>query len=296
MPVYLKPGVYLWTPLLFLVALCLSTHALGDSREFTWLERFPNSDLEQVDQKQVPEYRLLLGQLRIISKQIRSEEERLSGQLTRLTYRIPSGHSSRAAYEHFLAQLKTLGAEILFTCSSRDCGRSSEWATDVFGIANLYGVEREQNYLAARLVRDGKQYYIALYTIMRGNQRVYAHLDVIKTGEADEAAADPARTPGVVLPIRDSDFAVSFPETLRDFVERARKVPEQAVWIVLHTNGSSFTEATQRSEPFGNRLKLWLVSRGIAEQRIRTLSVGPLASAHNPAVPRERAELFLLTE
>ncbi len=296
MPVYLKPGIHFLASLLLLATLGLSTQALGDAREFSWLERFPNSDLEQVDQKQVPEYRLLLGQLRIISNQIRSEEQRLSGQLTRLTYRIPSGHSSRAAYEHFLTQLKTQGASILFTCSSRDCGRSSEWATDVFGIANLYGVEREQNYLAASLVVDGKQYYIALYTIMRGNQRVYAHLDILKTGEAGETVSGGATASGVVLPIRGSDFAVSLPDTLRDFVEQARKAPEQNVWIVLHTNGESLTEATQRSEPFGNRLKLWLVSRGIAEQRIRTLSVGPLAPAHHPAVPRERAELHLLAE
>lgn len=296
MPVYLKRGFPFWGFLLLGMLVSLPFQALADAREFAWLERFPNSDLEQVEQKQVPEYRLLLGQLRIISKQIRSEEQRLSGQLTRLTYRIPNGHSSRAAYEHFLAQLKTQGAEILFSCSSRDCGRSSEWATDVFGIANLYGVEREQNYLAARLVADDKQYYVALYTIMRGNQRVYAHLDVIETDADGEAPSGPSTSSGVMLPIRGNDFAASFPEQLRDFVEQARNAPEQVVWIVLHSQGSSFTEATQRSEPFGNRLKLWLVSRGIAEQRIRTVAVGPLAIAHHPAVPRERAELFLLAE
>src|SRR5690606_4135111 len=175
MPVCLKPGIHFLASLLLLATLGLSTQALGDAREFSWLERFPNSDLEQVDQKQVPEYRLLLGQLRIISNQIRSEEQRLSGQLTRLTYRIPSGHSSRAGREHSLSQLESQGASMLFTSSCRGWGGSSEWASDVFGMANLYGVEREQSCLAASLVVDGKHYHIALYTIMRGNQRVYAH-------------------------------------------------------------------------------------------------------------------------
>lgn len=294
MPVNLKPGIRLWVSLLLLTVISMPIRALGDPREFPWLERFPNSDLEQADQKQVPEYRLLLGQLRIIGNQIRSEEQRLTGQLTRLTYRIPSGYSSRDAYQHFQAQLKSRGAEILFSCSSRDCGRSSEWATDVFGIANLYGVEREQNYLAARLSVDARQYYIALYTIMRGNQRVYAHLDVVATDSAETTEVRGRMSQGVMLTIRGQDFVESLPEALKDFVEKARQASEQEVWIVVHTAGNSFSEATQRGEPFANRLKLWLVSRGIVEQRIRILAVGPLAPPHQPAVPQERVELFLL--
>src|SRR5690606_42021792 len=97
-------------------------------------------------------------------------------------------------------------------CSSRDCGRSSEWATDVFGIANLYGVEREQNYLAARLVADDKQHYVALYTIMRGNQRVYAHLHVIEPDADGQAPSGPSTSPGVMLPIPGDDLAAHCPD------------------------------------------------------------------------------------
>src|SRR5690606_6782186 len=177
-------------------------------------------------------------------------------------------------------------------CVSRDCGRSSEWASDVFKIANLYGVDREQNYLAARLVRDGKPHYVVIYTVMRGNQRVYAQVDVLAT----EAAGTPNGGPSVprpLIPWRDGDFTVSLPQALGAFVQAATEAPEKQVWVVVHTADDSVAGAMQRGQSMGERIKLWLGSRGIAAGRVQVLAVGPLAPSHDAPIPAERIELFL---
>jgi len=257
------------------------------------LPKYPFSTLEQVSTQEVPDYRLVLGQLRVIGNEIRSEQRWLSGEVKRITYQLTSGHNSQAAFSHYRDQLKTLGAEILFSCSSRDCGRSSEWATDVFKIANLYGVDREQNYLAARLEREGQLTYVVLYTIMRGNQRVYAHLELMTPSASPEGAVRSTSTRPLV-PLRGDDFAVPLQQALADFIPLAQQQPDKLVWVVVHTGGASVQQAQARGERIARRVELWLVSRGLVNTRIKTLAVGPLAPAHDPAVPAERAEFFLL--
>ncbi len=264
-----------------------------DGQGISFLPKYAFSTLEQVSTQEIPDYRLILGQLRVIGNEIRTEQRQLSGEVTRMTYQLTSGHNSQAAFSHYHEQLKALGADILFSCSSRDCGRSSEWATEVFRISNLYGVDREQNYLAARLEREGQLYYVALYTIMRGNQRVYAHLEVLAPDASPDGGAD-ASMLRPVIPLRGDDFGVPLPQALADFLPQAQAQAEKLVWVVVHTSGTSVREAQARGDRIARRVELWLVSRGLENARIQTLAVGPLAPPHDPAVALERIEFLLL--
>ena len=282
------------------VILCLGLllsvgFAKAAAPEFEFLPAYPNANLERSDQQEVPEYRLILGKLRVIGNQIRSPEQWLNGRLTRLTYRIPPGHGSRAAFDFYRTQLNSLGAEILFSCVARDCGSSSEWAIDVFRIAELYGLDREQNYLVARVRQEQSQYYVVLYTIVRGNQRVYAHLDVVETDTSGGGNSVTERM-RPVIPLNNDEFMARLPEVLADYVAQAAQAPDQNLWVVVHTQGVGYSEAVKRGESIAERVKLWLVSRGIDQSRVKALAVGPLAPAHDPAVAAERVEFFLLQD
>lgn len=288
-----------WLAGWLLILLALHARAGQAPLEFDFLSRFANSELERSERREAADHRVILGQLRIIGNQIRSEELRLAGELTRLTYLIPSGYSSATVFNHYLTQLTELNARILFRCSSRDCGRSSEWATDVFRIANLYGLDREQNYLVAALERDGRPYHVVLYTVLRGNQRVYAHLEVLAGAGGEGSAQAPTGVTSTVaratIPLRNDEFTLSLPETLADFVARAQQEKERQIWIVVHTEGESLAEARSRGQSIGERVRLWLQSRGLSESRIQILALGPLAPAHDPAIPPERVEVYLVT-
>ena len=83
--------------------------------------------------------------------------------------------STAAAGARMREALRALGDDVLFRCSGRDCGRSNDWANQVFGQATLYGPDRNQRYVA----RQWQDQLVSLYVIERGNKRVYAHLQFL---------------------------------------------------------------------------------------------------------------------
>lgn len=87
-----------------------------------------------------------------------------------LTYEVPIDTDPRKLKAHYAEQL---GAQVLFQCEGRDCGRSNTWANQVFGQALLYGLDQEQAYFAAQV--DGQ--LVSVYLIKRGNRRQYAHVE-----------------------------------------------------------------------------------------------------------------------
>lgn len=164
-----------------LLILCFMSSPAALANEFPgWLQPYPLSTLENQSQRRVPDYQLPLSQITRIQGLLRTQDERrLSGMLMRRTWELAAGNTPEQGFEHMRRQLLAQNAEILFTCESRHCGASNLWANQVFGYANLLGVDGSQHYLAAQIPTG----HMAVYAVRRGNGRVYLHVDYIHSAE-----------------------------------------------------------------------------------------------------------------
>ena len=156
---------------------------------------FPGAEIVDYQNDGVRSYRLALDRMQRVNGRVSAgKEERISGTLTRITYRIPDGYPGAEVFGHYSEQLLAAGNE-LFRCQGRGCGSSNFWANDVFENRILYGPEAEQFYMASSVVNAAESIsaYMALYVITRGNRSVYAHLDIVELNEVHSAA--PNSTP-----------------------------------------------------------------------------------------------------
>lgn len=155
----------------------------AEERSDAVIEPFPRAELVQERKLDDADHGVVLGNIRRINNQLRAEREvRAVGDLLRLTWRIPDGHSASEAFLHAKQQLLDQPHTMLFFCEARECGSSSLWANQVFGFSRLYGPEDNQAYVAIRL--DGEpQRFVSLYSITRGNRHVYLHLDQFTPSE-----------------------------------------------------------------------------------------------------------------
>lgn len=119
-----------------------------------------------------------MGSIRKISGRLRFDGQVAArGQLTAITYELPSEHSSADAFTAAREALQKQGAQLLFWCQARDCGENSLWANEVFGNATLSGADDQQAYLLLRLAAPQDNTLVALYGITRGNRRAYLHVE-----------------------------------------------------------------------------------------------------------------------
>lgn len=261
--------MFRWLQILSLflfVPFCWAQNDRSGSSDYSLLQRFPLSYIESYEQREVPEYRLILGGIAKINGVVTPEsEQRLSGLLTRITYRIPDGYRSDEPFVHFRNQLLRQGGEVIFQCGGRDCGSSNYWANAIFRTAKLYGVDRTQNYLAARV----GQTYFALYTMIRGNKRVYAHLEVLQAGQ-DDFITSLGHQGYVRLPETGE-----LPESLLEYL---RSNPDQQFWLVgFDRKQGSVQAGIDRSLKQVEALKELLLQEQVGAERIHLHGVGPLA-------------------
>lgn len=102
---------------------------------------------------------------------------REQGQLTRYTIEHPKSYREEDIFNFYRDQIPQV-AELLFACESRACGESNNWANDHFGIKQLYGTNTSQSYAVFILQANT---YITIYTVRRGNRRLYTQLEVLLT-------------------------------------------------------------------------------------------------------------------
>lgn len=115
---------------------------------------------------------------------------RVQGQLTRYTLELAKHNNEADIFESYRQQLPQ-HAELLFSCSSRACGESNNWANDHFGVKQLYGSNASQHYavfsleavskkpVSEKSINEKTVSYITIYTVRRGNRRLYTQLDVL---------------------------------------------------------------------------------------------------------------------
>lgn len=230
------------------------------------IERFRGSVIVNYQPPLLIDYSLALGSVEKVNGVERLErEERLTGYLKRISYRVPDGNTTRTVFNDFKEQLDKLNAEMLFTCQGRGCGSSNYWANDVFGFSQLYGVERSQYYMAARL----PGVTVVIYVTERGNRRVYAHIDLIET---DAAARMVAAIKGNGF-VEVSTNALPDMDLLEKMVEQLKKhTPDIA--LVVHHKGETLTAANDSGLSTAEALRQLLATRQISG--VEVYSVGAL--------------------
>jgi hypothetical protein len=101
--------------------------------------------------------------------------QRESGQLLRYTIEMPRDYREEEVFEYYRQQLPA-SSELLFSCAGRQCGESNNWANDHFGVKQLYGTNASQFFSVYRI---NLKAYVTIYTVRRGNRRLYTQLEVL---------------------------------------------------------------------------------------------------------------------
>ncbi len=283
--------------------------ASEEPSDYAGFNRFPGSQITNYRHSESTVYRLPLGRMQRVDGQVApGRSRRMTGELYRITYEIPAGFTAEDAFEHFSGQLLESEEAALFECSGRGCGSSNYWANDMFDNRVLYGPVEGQFYMAAayRSMDDGRPVrgYAALYTVTRGNRRVYAHLDFLEVPESEIGSL--MVTPDAIrLQLQQSGAAIiprlAFDEqdSLVDdggielIMETLQRDSLLEVMIVSHLweSGSGTADLQRRSEQRAELIRQRLLSEGVGEDRVTAHGAGPLAP-WCPAGPcYERVEL-----
>lgn len=226
------------------------------------IEPFPRAEVARERVQQASEHRVVIGNIRRINNQVRAERElQVVGELIRVSWRIPAGHSAREALGYAVEQLQQHPHTTLFFCEGRECGSSSLWANQVLDYSRLYGPEDNQLYLALRL-DDQPQRFISLYAITRGNQQVYLHMDQLTPEQpVTEVLYPTAATLGKIL---NAENELLLPDAFVGDDEQA------AAWLDLVTRMLR-SDIRLRVQVDGARAPEFvegLVERGISSQRL----------------------------
>ena len=226
------------------------------------IEPFPRAEVARERVQQASEHRVVIGNIRRINNQVRAERElQVVGELIRVSWRIPAGHSAREALGYAVEQLQQHPHTTLFFCEGRECGSSSLWANQVLDYSRLYGPEDNQLYLALRL-DDQPQRFISLYAITRGNQQVYLHMDQLTPEQpVTEVLYPTAATLGKIL---NAENELLLPDASAGDDEQA------AAWLDLVTRmlRSDIRLRVQVDGARAPEFVEWLVDRGISSQRL----------------------------
>lgn len=301
---------------LFLILVLLAAQSglaqSADERgDYAGFDRFPDASITDYRQSENTVYRLPLGRMQRVDGQVApSRSERMTGTLRRITYRIPEGFTAQDAFEHFREELLPADEVALYECQGRGCGSSNYWANDVFGNRVLYGPVEGQYYMASsyRSSHDGRPVrgYAALYTVTRGNRRVYAHIDFL---ELPEGASEPLMvTPDAIRRQLELSQAVVVPRLafnaddgleedggIELIVEALQLDTLLEVYVVAHLRetGVEMERLMERSDARARQVVERLVEEGIDSGRVAAHGVGPLAPWCRAGDCGERVELVL---
>src|SRR5690554_5817422 len=226
------------------------------------IEPFPRAEVARERVQQASEHRVVIGNIRRINNQVRAERElQVVGELIRVSWRIPAGHSAREALGYAVEQLQQHPHTTLFFCEGRECGSSSLWANQVLDYSRLYGPEDNQLYLALRL-DDQPQRFISLYAITRGNQQVYLHMDQLTPEQPmTEVLYPTAATLGKILNAENElllpDASVGDDEQAAAWLDLVTRMLRSDIRLRVQVDGARAPEFVEG-----------LVERGISSQRL----------------------------
>ncbi len=260
-------------------------------------ERFPGSWIVgYTPATDLQSYEFVTGRVDRSGRTVRVDEStRLPAELVRVTYRAMDQTRFDEVVDYYRGLVVGQGADVIFTCRARACGRSTSWANSVFGVKELVALDSSQFYLAATL---GKT-LVAVYVVQRGNRRVYAHVDVAEA----ETALGTGPEGGLVHELKQRGFAVLTgvvpdPDGKLDVADlqavdavavEIASLAERTLYVVCHLSGAEGTEAAMARSA--------TCAEAIVE-RLRTSGISSYGFGGGPLLPRldappERVELVL---
>lgn len=225
-----------------------------------------------------------------------------SGTLNQTLYRIRSTRDTDEILAHYQVQLQQSGSEILFQCSSRECGSSNDWANSVFKISTLYGEDREQHYVAARRELNGQADYVSVYITERGTGRIYVYVMHYQVKAAPVATKGVKRslyehlieTGWVRLPVSaDGSFEEGVFGQLQQLAVQLER-SDKRFWLVAHHYGKQSDEILQqRSQQAAARLQRSLEEFGLSVDKLELKGLGALAPTKDSVAYGGRIELVV---
>lgn len=277
------------------------------AKDSEFFERYPRSKIDDYSEGDTDDYLIALGAPKTVNGvMVLENSSRLSGYLTRLTYRAPDGDSSELLFEHFRQQLASQPHRLLYECHARQCGSSNNWANRILGISKLYGPRSYQHYLAAELETDKGQLLVVLYAIQRGNKRVYSQLDIL---EPDKLMTKLSVNPDTILTALEEDgvfnllnlefddqdrLADSALEGLSSVVSAMQINRRLRLYVVGHLTGEgAISQLQQRSQTRAESVVSALVNAGIEASRLSAQGIGPLAPISQNTEQTSRIGLVL---
>lgn len=255
------------------------------------LQPYPRADVVFSESDDVVDYLIGLGPVRKVRGIWAPEKERrMEGELVRNTQQIPEGHGSREVFQYYWRRLNNIEARVIYRCDGRNCGPSNSWANDVFNVKQLYGDDGDQYYAVFELAdTDEHLEYAVIYTVTRGNKRVFAHTELIKTKNVvSEAVApdskviiDQFKEPGFFvvsgLSLDNGKLSIN-QEHLQALVSALSTERFLKVRVVGHDYSSgSLQEQTDKSKSYAEQLITQLTEQGIAKDRLEAHGAGSLA-------------------
>ncbi len=283
------------------LAFCLTeaiAQGAGDvpgARDPAGVVRYPRSWIVEYDRQQDGAPReFIVTRVDRVRRELRVENlRRVDADQEAATYQVAAGTRLEDIVAHYRA---AIGGQLLFSCSGRDCGRSNDWANQVFQQAILYGPDRNQRYLA--LQREDE--LVALYVIERGNKRVYAHLRVLTIvgGDPSDAAGLPrsladqgwAFVPDLV-PLPDGQLPENAASSLAGIAGALEPLAGKTLYLVCHLSGSGSAEMLLSASQECADQAATVVNAQLTTTGTRLLAFGAGPLVPRRGVPGSRLEI-----
>lgn len=266
------------------------------------IDLYPRAEVVESSTAKVVDYRLATGATQKVGGRWAPERElRRGGQLSKTTLLIPEGHGPEEVFQYYRKRLAAWDGRAIYLCRQRNCGSSNSWANDVFEVKQLYGLDQDQYYGVFEVVDDSDQLnYVVLYTVMRGNKRVYAHLELLETDQESRAGVAPNPS-AIAQQLREQGYygvsgvqlengkLVFQPEHMEALARAIRNNRRLSVRIVGHDYGRRpLPEQIERSRTYARELAEKLVDAGVDASRIETHGVGSLVPMRLTAGRRDK--------
>lgn len=267
--------------LCFFVSLVFTNPLQASDQLPEWFDPYPLSSLNNQASETALDYQLPLSQIARIQGLLRTQDERrLKGDLIRYTWQLSSGNTPQQGFDHVRDQLLRQGADILYECASRECGASNLWANQVFGYANLLGIDSTQFYLAAEIDTG----HVAVYAVRRGNGRVFLHVDYIYSGpETAEATSRENIDSSWTQNLSEQGYvdllgwSPSDPNTVQEILQILAQSSDLNLRIVVHQRVNSGDTGLTEANALAQMLENQLLEAGVEEKRIAVFGVGSLS-------------------
>lgn len=292
----IKPMFRYLSRIILLVAACISVSVHASKAPFM-LDDYPHARQVFRSEGAEDDYVLALGSFKKIDGLWSVDrQQRLSGLLTRQTLELPSGHSAEEGFQFYVKQLQNFSARQLYRCDARECGPSNSWANNHFKIIQLYGLDQHQHYAAYELNLERQpSIYLSVYSVLRGNKRVYVQIEILQTEQAGQAvvATDPDTLlrllltrgyyifPDLVVVDRQGKNSLDIrPAHLQALVTLLQRQPGLRIALVGHDYAPvDLTRQLKNSELHAQGLQAALIKAGVDKQRLVIRGLGSLAPA-----------------